>query len=318
MLSFWAIKFLTLALVFGYANASFDLTAQEIKNCTDEGVLRFETHRREYLNSNGQSLNAKKLYSVLSREEVYREMGGQKLLTKIYFPDLSGNKNSQKFPVILQIHGGGWIGGSRSDMQPYAETLASLGAIVVSPDYRIAPKDLFPAAQNDMDQIIGWVSDHSERLGIERSYGISIFGFSAGAHLGMAAITSKLRKPTDMPISRAFLISTRVDLTSDYDWGIDYAPLYIGDSRAHAIDRFIEASPLFQLGEDSNSFPPLLLASYVHDDTIRYTQSCKMWKEMKRRHSSVRVMFAPKGANHGPTPFDRQIFLQAMTYFFGY
>jgi acetyl esterase/lipase len=92
----------------------------------------------------------------------------------------------QARPAVLWIHGGGMIVGSPQFEAGGAGQLArELGAVVVSPAYRLAPEDPFPAALDDCMATLGWMLANAEELGIDPSR-IAVVGASAGGGLSAA------------------------------------------------------------------------------------------------------------------------------------
>ena len=53
------------------------------------------------------------------------------------------------FPAVVCVHGGGWVGGDRKQMAATILVLARRGFVAVTPDYRTAPADRFPAQLED-------------------------------------------------------------------------------------------------------------------------------------------------------------------------
>ncbi len=102
---------------------------------------------------------------------------------RIYTADGTGNR-----PVIVYYHGGGWVVGNIETHDAVTRHLAkSLGGIVVSVDYRLAPENPFPAAVEDAYAALQWVSENAESIGGD-STRIAVAGDSAGGNL--AAIVS--------------------------------------------------------------------------------------------------------------------------------
>ena len=93
-------------------------------------------------------------------------------------------------PVLLQVHGGAWtIGEKDRQALPLMTHLASRGWICVAINYRLAPRDPFPAQIIDVKRAIAWVRDHIAEYGGDPDY-LAITGGSAGGHLAaLAALT---------------------------------------------------------------------------------------------------------------------------------
>src|SRR6185312_16329435 len=76
-------------------------------------------------------------------------------------------------------------------MQGTIEVLARRGYVAVSPDYRLAPRDHFPAQIEDCKAVVRWLRANAEKYHINPQR-IGAFGFSAGAHLAcLLGVTSK-------------------------------------------------------------------------------------------------------------------------------
>jgi len=89
-------------------------------------------------------------------------------------------------PVIVYLHSGGWTSGSRVNLPDFVAAQGMLGWTVVSADYRLAPDDPFPAANEDVDRLLRWVQLHAERLGVDPGR-VVLAGSSAGGHLAVTA-----------------------------------------------------------------------------------------------------------------------------------
>jgi acetyl esterase len=85
-------------------------------------------------------------------------------------------------PVLLWLHGGGFIGGSATDIDHVSSRLARLaGLTVLSLDYRLAPEHPYPAALHDTYDALCWLADHGTLIGGDGR--IAAGGQSAGAAL---------------------------------------------------------------------------------------------------------------------------------------
>jgi acetyl esterase len=93
---------------------------------------------------------------------------------------------SAPVPALYWIHGGGFIlGDVDADMEAPAHIAATLGAVVVSVEYRLAPEHPFPAPADDCYAGLTWLADSAGELGIDRAR-IAIGGVSAGGGLAAA------------------------------------------------------------------------------------------------------------------------------------
>lgn len=87
------------------------------------------------------------------------------------------------FPVVVWIHGGGWVIGSAEESIPTCTRLAAdAGCVVVSVDYRLAPEHRAPAALDDCLAVTGWVLEHAAEIGADASR-VAVGGDSAGGNL---------------------------------------------------------------------------------------------------------------------------------------
>jgi acetyl esterase len=89
-------------------------------------------------------------------------------------------------PVILWVHGGGWVLFDIDTCDASCRGLANkTGAIVVSPDYRRAPEDVFPAAHDDVLTAYRWVVANAAQLGADPAR-VAIGGESVGGNMAAA------------------------------------------------------------------------------------------------------------------------------------
>lgn len=98
-------------------------------------------------------------------------------LLDVYRP----KKYDGKLPVIVSIHGGGWVYGDKELMQYYCMSLAQRGFAVVNFSYRIAPKHKHPAPFEDANKVFYWLLDNADTYGldVENVFGV---GDSVGAN----------------------------------------------------------------------------------------------------------------------------------------
>jgi len=100
-------------------------------------------------------------------------------LLDVYRPK---NCGKEPLPVIVSVHGGGWVYGDKDRYQFYCMDLASRGFAVVNFSYRLAPEYKFPASLEDTCRVFSWVLSHASEYGFDRNR-IFAAGDSAGAHI---------------------------------------------------------------------------------------------------------------------------------------
>ncbi|XP_008805244.2 probable carboxylesterase 2 [Phoenix dactylifera] len=115
------------------------------------------------------------------------------LSARLFLPDLSSLGPSQKFPVLVYYHGGGFC-----SLSPFSalyhnfvnSLVVEAKVIAVSVDYRLAPEHPLPAAYEDAARALQWVASHAEGPGpvpwlAERVEFSRVFlgGDSAGANI---------------------------------------------------------------------------------------------------------------------------------------
>lgn len=117
---------------------------------------------------------------------IERQDGQPRLRLRIYRPKNAANPA----PAMLWLHGGGYvIGTPEMDDHACIEFARSLGLIVVSVDYRLAPAHPFPTALEDAWAALNWMAAHAQKLALDPAR-IAIGGASAGG--GLAAALAQL------------------------------------------------------------------------------------------------------------------------------
>jgi triacylglycerol lipase len=115
----------------------------------------------------------------IQRDIAYGSDPLQKL--DVFTPDWGKGK---QLPVLLFVHGGGFTRGDKHGaFYPDNITLwaAKNGMVGVNIDYRLAPKDPWPAGVKDLASAIAWTKAHIARYGGDPDR-IVLFGHSAGAN----------------------------------------------------------------------------------------------------------------------------------------
>ena len=97
----------------------------------------------------------------------------------VYRPKHAGG---EILPVIVSVHGGGWVYGDKERYQYYCMDLAQRGFAVVNFTYRLAPEFKYPANLEDTNLVMGWLLEHASDYGLDMEH-IFAVGDSAGAQI---------------------------------------------------------------------------------------------------------------------------------------
>ena len=99
----------------------------------------------------------------------------------IYQPLPARAAATGKRPLIVFFYGGTWSSGDRGMYRFVGEALASQGAIVVIPDYRLSPAVTYPVFVQDSARALKWGLDNASRLGADPKR-VYVMGHSSGGY----------------------------------------------------------------------------------------------------------------------------------------
>jgi len=123
------------------------------------------------------------------RNVQYGKTGDVPLQMDICLPATSSARPSAAF---IMIHGGGWGGGSRTDMWSRAEMLAQQGYVAATVEYRLSREYPFPAQLEDCKAAVRYLRANATKYGLDPER-IGAWGCSAGGHLvSMLAVTASM------------------------------------------------------------------------------------------------------------------------------
>ena len=111
----------------------------------------------------------------------YKTVGELRVQADVYRPD-----DTQPRPVLVWLHGGALIAGSRNSVpQDLRELCRSEGYCLVSPDYRLAPQAKLPQIIEDVRDFMRWISEKGPKLFHADTSNVVVSGASAGGYLTM-------------------------------------------------------------------------------------------------------------------------------------
>lgn len=128
--------------------------------------------------------------ATVSEDIVYKtNRKGKPLALDLYTPK---NATTEKLPVLIYVHGGGWVEGDKVvNADNYLETtvkkLIDKQYAVISINYTLLSDSIhFPMPLEDTKDAIRWVRKNAEKYNLDTN-NIGLFGASAGAHLSLMA-----------------------------------------------------------------------------------------------------------------------------------
>ena len=203
----------------------------------------------------------------------FAEFDGIRLRLDVYRPAGDDPDDHLVQPAVIQVHGGGWLSGSRYEQGiPLLNHLANVGWVGFNIDYRLSPQATWPDHIVDVKRAIAWVRENAEELGIDPEM-ICITGGSAGGHLtALAGLTANDPgfqpgfEEADTTVAAAVPFYGVYDLTNvggHYypelrEWVFEKVVFKRTLDQAREVYR--QASPTFQVHEDA---PPFLV---IHGD----------------------------------------------------
>ena len=202
---------------------------------------------------------------------------------RIYRPTRSA---AARLPLILNIHGGGWVLGSLDQGDWLCSNVAAtVGAVVVSVDYRLAPTHRWPAAAEDCYAALVDVAARAATFGADGA-NLAVMGDSAGGNLAaVVALMARDRSGPRLAYQALLYPATDLSLSSPSIAANAHAPIL---TRADCIayrDHYLGrqdprqpyASPVF--AGDFAGLPPALIQVAEHDplrdDGLRYAAALR-------------------------------------------
>ena len=120
-------------------------------------------------------------YEIDIEEVEYLRHGTKGFLARVFKPRGSG-----PFPAVVEMHGGAWVEGNRSNNDAINAPVARGGVVVAALDFRCPPEASYPASVADVNYGVRWLKANAARFGA-RPETIGTMGTSSGGHLAVLA-----------------------------------------------------------------------------------------------------------------------------------
>jgi acetyl esterase len=115
-------------------------------------------------------------FQVDERDVEYQQLAGKSWPVRIYQP-----KGTGPFPTIVDVHGGAWHNGDRTNNAGIDRALAARGILVAAVEFRQPPEAGYPASVCDINLAVRWLKLHAAEFNGTGTVGA--FGNSSGGHL---------------------------------------------------------------------------------------------------------------------------------------
>ena len=190
----------------------------------------------------------------------------------VYRPESAGNKD---LPVIVSVHGGGWIYGDKNRYQFYCMSLAQKGFTVVNLNYRLAPEHPYPAASEDATAVWNYLVEN-----VAQADHILLAGDSAGGNMALC-LTQRLISEGKPAPRELLLFSPWTDMTGtseSYETNQDIDPIltkeFVMDSAKAYMGENDPLDPAFSpLFGSFENFPPVYIMAgrngILLDDSVK-------------------------------------------------
>ncbi|MEN1988325.1 alpha/beta hydrolase [Paenibacillus hubeiensis] len=214
----------------------------------------------------------------------------------VYYP----TEAKKRLPIVVWIHGGGWVMGDKGQIAHYAAELAKRGHVVVSMNYALAPQKRYPSPVMQANQALAYVKEHAAEFRGDASK-LFLAGNSAGAQIAsqMAAVITNPSLARLMDIHPAvdaeqlrgvLLYCGPYNLSTVGQTGFPFMRTflwsYTGMKDYEEYPRLNEMSAVLQVTKD---FPPAFITSGNKDPLT--VQSVELAQVLKRLEVETETLF---------------------------
>ena len=242
---------------------------------------------------------------TVHRDIAYVTGGHERQKLDLYIPN-----EGENLPLIIWVHGGAWLGGSKERYAPM-EYLKS-GYAGASINYRLSQHAIFPAQIEDVKAAVRWIRANAETYRLDPNR-FAAWGSSAGGHL--VAMLGTAGDITEFEVGENLEVSSQVQAVVDYFGPTDFlqmdthrlpdglvhdAPdspeskLVGGPIQAHKY-RVARANPITYV---SKADPPILIIHGDQDKLVPYHQSVLLKEALEAVGAPVEF-YRVEGGGHG-------------------
>lgn len=237
----------------------------------------------------------------IERDIPYAQPRNERQLLDVYAPSTGSN-----FPVVIWVHGGGWMQGSKNEVDHKPAAFVERGYVFVPMNYRFIPHVTMDTIVRDVAKSVGWVHANIRRYGGDPEQ-IFLMGHSAGAQLAALLCTDARYLEAERVPRRSILGCVPAD-GDTYDVPLQVAtatarrksmkqpPPKMGHPEKFGnLERQRDLSAVNHVAA-GRGIPPFLLLN-VADHTDTSAQAYRLWDALDRAGVPATV-FGAEGTDH--------------------
>ncbi len=229
---------------------------------------------------------------------------------------------TEALPVVVWVHGGGFVAGTKDAMPDYLAVIASHGYTVANVEYTKAPEATYPTPVRQLDDALTYLVAHADELHIDPER-IVLAGDSAGAHIAAQAALAisdlDYAREAGLPASldaeslRGVVLCSgafdpRLADTSDATWGFFLRTVlwaYSGEKDVTRSDAFQWAAlPAYV----SETFPATFITAGPEDPLLAHSE--EMSQALIDAGADVDTLFLEAGSTSQPLEHEYQMDLR--------
>ncbi|MBN2020019.1 MAG: alpha/beta hydrolase [Sedimentisphaerales bacterium] len=242
---------------------------------------------------------------AIYRDLPYVTNGHERQKLDLYIP-----KSQEKLPLIIRIHGGAWLAGSK-EMEGPGDYVRN-GYAVASINYRLSRHAVFPAQIEDCKAAVRFLRASAEKYNLDPNR-FAVWGPSAGGHL--AALLGTTGDVNEFDVGENLTVSSKVQAVVDFFGPTDFLQMQahrlpggmdhntpdspesklLGGNIADNPEKAARANPLTYITKDD---PPFLIIHGAQDPLVPHHQSELLEAALKKAGVPV-IFYTVKGAGHG-------------------
>ena len=266
----------------------------------------------------------------LCKNVPYVTNGGERQQLDLYIPKIGGKMPTAQnpVPVIVWIHWGSWMHGSKDPCVPLGLKYHQKGYAIAGINYRLIGTDPFPAQLEDCKSAVRWLRANAKKYGLDANR-IGVWGVSAGGHLAALLGTTGYTKEFDVGehLDQSSAVQCVCDLFGPADLPniFEDAQLegrlrgeqatvrkFLGGDLRDKMDLAFKATPTFHVNKSS---APFLIFHGDKDMIVPVRQSERLHEELKKAGVESEYVVV-KDAGHGAVGFLTPEVLEKIERFF--